>query len=159
MPAPYTVKDLAADKIAQAYPVIRAGYPHVTLDEWSVFAKRRIRPTNEGPSTRGILVVETARGYMQGLFCYYVMDDALGGRTFVGDTFVVLDVIGVEAPLAALLRAAERRAGDFGCDHVSLCLPSALAPLAPPESRVCSGLLDSGHVIESIGFRKRARLI
>ena len=141
-------RPLPVDKVAQAFALVQAVRPDLTLEGWQAFATPR---TGESNGTGGILILENEQNCIVGLFSYRVDEDLRHGATLVVDTFIALDIVDPEKVTRALAAAMERQAEDIGCRaiHVSI-----------PENRPNSGgrmvqlLLEQGHHVESLSLCK-----
>jgi GNAT superfamily N-acetyltransferase len=117
----YHVQPLAPEQVAQAFPLVKAIVPDVTLERWLVYAGPFLQQP-EGQAARRILTVQCDKGYIHGLaFCRCKPDLRLGCILEV-ENFVSLDLIGGKRAGRALLKAAEQQARDWGCGHLRLSL-------------------------------------
>jgi hypothetical protein len=145
-----TLKNLTADEVAQAYPLIRTSFPEVTLEAWRRFVDALVRP--QSPPRGGFLTVLCEQGYIAGLCSYRIEPDLLHGQVLAVDLFVAYDLFDRSAIAAALAEGLERTARDNGCQAVH----THLIDRGRGGSR--SGLVDAltrqGHEVEFVGLCK-----
>ncbi len=139
----YLVRPLAAERVAQAFPLIRDAVGRVSLEEWSRFASALTAPGEpDAPERASGIVVAERQGYIRGL-CTYQAQPHLGhGLVMLVHHLVVLEVVGRKAVADALLSAVDELAERQGCRalHVTLPLTSEWA---------VGYLRDRGHSVET----------
>jgi GNAT superfamily N-acetyltransferase len=117
----YHVWPLAPEQLVQAFPLVKAIEPDMTLERWLVYAGAFLQH-REGQAARKILTVQCDKGYIHGLaFCRCKPDLRLGCILEV-ENFVSLDLTGGKRAGRALLKATEQQARDWGCGYVRLSL-------------------------------------
>ena len=154
MRSAYNIRDLVPQKITQAFTVIHWVYPEMSRDTWAQCARERTCREGLDPTEQGILTVENAQECIQGLFCYHVSSVSPRGRTLLCEDFIVLDLLGLDEPLMALLSGAESYAQRFECRLLSLSLPRVSA--APPSggSRLYDTIAASGYATDGLHLVK-----
>lgn len=151
----YSIRGLIPEKIPQAFTVIQWVYPEMSCDTWAQFARERVCRDGVEPAEQGILTVENSQECIQGLFCYHVSSVSPRGRTLLCEDFVVLDLLGLEEPLKALLGGAESYAHRFECRLLSLSLPSVSTVPASNGSRLHDAMEASGYAPDGVRFVKQ----
>jgi len=146
----YSVRPLAADEAPKAFPLVHHIEPDLSLNAWCAFALGRIGPP-KAPRDQGILVVETATGYLHGLVSYLLIDHALIGRTLTCDHIAVPDLFSFDAPLSEMMAAVHRHAAATGCLHIQFSIPCSAAS---NDSRLCRELRAEGYAPGPQLFRR-----
>jgi hypothetical protein len=148
-----TTRELDADSLAKAYPILEAVLGRDAMVEWIRFMSRRAGSGNGEGSGRGILAVEDHKGYILGLFAYRVVEDAIHGRSLDCENFAVPDLVRSSLTFKSLIDAAERMARLYGCRHlgVSITTTEPRGTLAEPM-RDC--LEQRAFAFDSIRFSK-----
>lgn len=104
----FSAKPLALNKINQAYALVRAARPDLTVDGWRAIASEYIEePPIDGPAARGVFAVQNDQGYIIGLFCYAACDDMRHGPTLRIENLTALDLFDQAGVMAALLDEIE----------------------------------------------------
>jgi hypothetical protein len=117
----YHIRPLAPEQLAQAFPLVKAIEPDMTLERWLVYVGTFLQH-REAQVARKILTVQCDRGYIHGLaFCRFKPDLRLGCILEV-ENFVSLDLAGGKRAGRALLKGTEQQARDWGCGYVRLSL-------------------------------------
>ncbi|MDJ0951129.1 MAG: hypothetical protein QNJ94_19645 [Alphaproteobacteria bacterium] len=115
---------LCRTKVAQAYPLIQAMRPDLSLEGWCALATEHLRPA--ASADHGILTVETEQGYILGLIFYTIYTDLKHGRTLLAKDALVLAPVrqSTEAAFALLIEGVEQVAAECDCRaiHTSLLL-------------------------------------
>jgi len=140
------VQTLGPEHIAQAYPLIQAALPEVSLDAWAGFARALIHQ-HERPDS-GLLGVVSEQGYLTGLSSYRVARDLLHGRTLTADHFVAIDLFDRRAVVHVLADAIEALARERQCGAVHTTLQEK-GGMSGPASTM-STLAGRGHQVESV---------
>jgi hypothetical protein len=140
------VQTLGPEHIAQAYPLIQAALPEVSLDAWVDFARALMHPRDRPDS--GLLGVVSEQGYLTGLSSYRVARDLLHGRTLAADHFVAIDLFDRRAVVHALADAIEALAREQQCRAVHTTLQEK-GGLSGPASTM-STLAGRGHQVEAV---------
>ncbi len=117
----YVIGSLSPEQIPQAFPVVKAINPEITLESWSNYAALFVAPPSKlEPS--GIVTVQCPKGYIHGLACCRAKHDLQLGRVLAVENFVSLDLAGGRRAAGALLQATEDKARDWNCICVCLSL-------------------------------------
>lgn len=136
------IKSLRPERVDQAFPLIQAIAPTVTLAEWRAFAAPLLpqpgqtahphgnSPHGTGPHGGnphgGILVAEDERGYMAGLVAYRLQHDLTTGPVLVAEHFVAFDFFERDRIADALARALEGLAAGHRCAAIETVLPDGI---------------------------------
>lgn len=150
-----TTLPLTESRIGQAYPLIQAALPEVTLDAWQRFAEPLVAPS-AGPET-GILTVESERGYIAGLSIYRIYFDLRHGSALVADHFMALDLFDRITVVHALAEALESLGREHGCVAVHTNVPDRGTKLRVSENSLVAALRERGHSLESLRLCKLLR--
>lgn len=141
-------RPLPVDKVAQAFALVQAVRPDLTLEAWRAFATPRAGACN---GTGGILILENEQDCIVGLFSYRVDEDLRHGATLVVDTFIALDIVDPEKVIRALAAAMERQAEHVGCRAIHVSIPEHRPNCG---GRMVRLLLEQGHHVESLSLCK-----
>lgn len=142
-------RPLPRDKVAQAFALVQAARPEMTLQAWQAYAGPRAGKAN---GTGGILIVENEQDCIVGLFGYSVAEDLIHGPTLAVDTFIALDLIDPEDVTRALTGAMERCARKLGCRAVHVSVPESGRDSG---ARIVHLLLRQGHHVEALSLCRR----
>mgnify|MGYP003700883163 CR=1 FL=1 len=115
-----TTRELDVDSLSRAIPILQAVGGHPSMADWLRFLNERDRSANGDRPRCGILAVDDSKGYVLGLFCYRMVEDALRGRTLECENFTVPDLVRSNLPFESLIDDAERLAQlyEIGRAHV-----------------------------------------
>lgn len=103
---------LPPERLEQAFALVRALDPALSVERWRAFARRAV---DAAPDEAGIVVLETPDGYLHGLFSWRRVDRLLEGPTLVVENLVTTD-LGVGGLTASRLAdAIEALAREVGC--------------------------------------------
>lgn len=151
----YIVRPLDADQVLQAFPLIRALDPHLTLELWSRYAAPFVTPVDV-PDRRRIITVQNEQGYIHGLAACRLTPDLHDKRTLDVENFVCLDLTGGRKAAAVLLEAAETTAQDWRCSVIRLSLlEPRLCTHRPYRPQLEVGLLEAaGYKEQPFRFSK-----
>lgn len=115
----FIVKPLQRNSIDRAFPVAAMMAPGLSLDQWRDFCAEFL-PQTDGAAhpARGILAVESGRGYVHGLCCYSVLPTLEHGPTFAIERSIAVDIVDQTGAERALMLAVNRLAQALGCRAV-----------------------------------------
>jgi hypothetical protein len=140
---------LQNDRIHQAYPLIQAVRPGLSLEQWAAYAARVLRDAEA--DNGGIATLQDATGLMVGLFVYHVASEPDHGRTLMVEDFVALDIIAPHAVAEHLAQAMESIARQLRCRAVHTAVSCG-------EGKTGQYLVDMlhelGHRLESFRLCK-----
>lgn len=148
MGRPLSVRTLNVKQIGQAFPLVRAIVPELTLENWLSYAQAITNP--DGSERGGVVAAQDEHGYIFGLFCYKLQHDICHGRTLMVENMVALDMVDRHGAMEALMGALERIARQKRCQYVHIALPYK----AIGQSSFLRPLRDAGHEIEGIRLCK-----
>lgn len=117
------VRPLRRDKIDQLFPLLRIAIPTLTLGEWRSYAARVHRTSPRTPGRRGVIIAETATGYIRGTLTYSVESRLGRGRILVVRHFVA-PPLGRARVAGALCREIEGIAWAHRCLRCEVELPA-----------------------------------
>lgn len=155
----FIAKPLGRRQIDQAYPLVRAVAPDLTIDRWRAFAASLIGPAKasepDAPAPRtGVMTVQNARGYLHGLFSYVVEEHLRHGRILAVDNVVVLDLFDMTGPAETLLRSMDALARGLGCSAIHTMLPEGCAGGPETGGSLFSCFRSEGHRAETLRMCK-----
>lgn len=127
-PRAYRARALPASKVAQAYPLVQAAIPGITLERWRAFYENvehlaQASAKRQGQDSAGVMAIEDTRGYLRGLFTYRIGPDLRHGVTLTVSDIIILDLFDAESVAEVLLEAIEVLARALGCAGVHAQLP------------------------------------
>ena len=148
-----STRPLTPDRVAQAFPLIQASLPGVTIKEWCDFAAALVSPDPQAAG--GLLTVVSEQGYIAGLCSYRIERDLVHGQTFCAEHFLALDLFDREAVAQTLAARIEALAREQNCSAVHINLPSGGAWPLQTSSGLIGLLQAQGHRVESLRLCKR----
>ncbi|MFQ6017175.1 MAG: hypothetical protein ACE5KF_03180 [Kiloniellaceae bacterium] len=147
------IRPLTPDRIAQAYPLVQAALPEVSLGDWRDFAAPLVSPKAQPDA--GIITVISERDYIAGLCSYHIAHDLRHGPALIADHFLALDLFDQRAVVHALAEAIESLAKDRLCTAIHTNLPETGAKIS--DGWLIRLLGNRGHRIESLRMCKVLR--
>jgi len=154
MPRDYATKILAPENAAQAYPLVQSARPEVTLEAWTAYAERMNAGTVPPVGEKGIVAIESKRGYIHGLFSFWITIALRHGDVLNVENFIAVDMGDRAAAIKTLIRAVDDLARTHGCAAVYTHLPDHWVFGPQTESTMLSHLRDAGHDLESVKLCK-----
>lgn len=152
----FDTRPLAAERIAQAFPLVQTSLPEVTLEAWCDFATALLSGGGPGDiSQGGILAVMDARDTIAGLCAYHVVPDLVHGRLLAVEHFLAFDLLDRRAVAHALAQAVEILARERRCGAIHTSLPRAANADPVNGGGLLEVLSTRGHRVESLGLCKR----
>ncbi len=146
-------RPLDAERVSQAFPLIQAALPAVTLAAWRAFAAALM--TGGAARDSGILAVTDERNYIAGLCSYRVVPDLVHGRLLDAGHFLAFDLFDRRPVAEALAEGIEVMARDRGCSAVHTQLPRRNDTPSEPGNGLAELLAARGHRVETLGLCKR----
>ncbi len=126
----YSVTRLQRSQIEQAFPLLQSQATGLSLERWYSYASR-LTGAEGAVSNSGIIVVESPRGYLRGMFGYYVGPHLSDGDRVIIESFVVVDTIDRPKVAMVLVDAIPPLVSELNCTKVALCLDAHDAWLVP----------------------------
>jgi hypothetical protein len=122
---PYRVRNLGPDRLRQAYSLVQAVHPRLSLEAWRRYARSRLeRRGTTGPAARrGILSLENQHGCILALYAFRVEPDLLQGRALRCEYLAAVDLLNPRQALRALIEAICQRAHLTGCTAIRIATP------------------------------------
>lgn len=120
---------LCAEKVDQAYPLVRELRENLTLEDWREYAASYLGPATMDQRHRGILVAEY-RGTIRGLLCYDVLTDLVDSATLAVHDVIVLGVPAGQPAARSLLQHLFAVAGAHQCGVIRVDLSATMKWLA-----------------------------
>ncbi|MEE8559655.1 MAG: hypothetical protein V3S88_02975 [Alphaproteobacteria bacterium] len=148
----FTTQPLTRDRIAQAFPLVQAALPGVSMEDWRAFADAFVSAYPQSAS--GILTVVSEQGYIAGLCTYRIERDLVHGRALTADHFMALDLFERNAVARALADRIEALARERHCAAVHTNLVPAGGQLPGVKGRLIRLLQARDHRIESVRMCK-----
>lgn len=147
----FSAKPLALNKINQAYALVRAARPDLTVDGWRAMASEYIaEPAADGPAARGVVAVQNDQGYIVGLFCYVACDDMRHGPALRIENLTALDLFNQAGVTAALLGEIEALARGLRRRAVLAERPACSRPDSESGRLVAAWFADTENVSEGL---------
>ncbi len=147
------IRPLSAERVTQAFPLIQAALPAVTLAAWRAFAAALM--TGGAARDSGILAVTDERNYIAGLCSYRVVPDLVHGRLLDAGHFLAFDLFDRRPVAEALAEGIEVMARDRGCSAVHTQLARRNDTLSEPGDGLGELFAARGHRVETLGLCKR----
>ena len=141
---------LTPECIAQAYPLVQATFPKVSLDDWMSFARALVLHRDR-PET-GIISIVSEQGYIAGLSSYRVDHSLIHGQSLTAEHFIAIDMFDRRAVVHALAEAVEALAHEHRCRAVHMNLLEKNS--ASDKDGMASTLTQRGHRVEAVRLCK-----
>ena len=160
MLAAYTSLPLTAQTADMTYPLVQMLKVDMSFDRWRAFVDQYCIQVNRGTAgknaggddilwqrERGIIVIANERGYIHGLFSYYVRDDMTDGLVLHVDNVMAVEIIAGDYVLDAMRDAMSRLVSIHDCCNVYVSLGEpddrlrgyfSRAGYAPRKVRYCA---------------------
>lgn len=116
----FVARPLQVEHVDQAYPLLEIAGSGLDRAHWRAFAHAVMAEATK-PCT-GIMTVQSARGYIHGLFRFRVAHDREMGRTLFVDDVVAIDILD-RGLTVALIEVIETMAREWKCFGVDVALP------------------------------------
>lgn len=120
---------LSAEKIDQAYPLVRELRDDLTLEAWRSYAETYLGPATMRRCHRGIIVAEY-RDTIRGLLCYDVLTDIAESAILAVRDVIVLGVPAGQPAARSLLQHLFAIAGAHQCGVIRVDLSNTMTWLA-----------------------------
>ena len=141
---------LTPECIAQAYPLVQASFPKVSLDAWVAFARALV--LHRGRPETGIISIVSEQGYIAGLSSYRIGHSLIHGQSLTADHLIAMDMFGRQAVVHALAEAVEALAHQHRCGAVHMNLLEKNG--TPDKEGMASTLTQRGHRVEAVRLCK-----
>lgn len=148
----YVAGALKRRQVDQAFPLVHTVAPELPLERWRGFAAAMMDPA--APLPRGIMALQTAQGYIVGLYTWTVGEHLRHGRVLSVENFVVVDIFDLEGAAGSLLRTMEPLAAQHRCGAIHTELPEAFSSLADMANQVVGRFRDMGHDLGTLHLCK-----
>jgi hypothetical protein len=134
---------LQRTQIAQAFPLVQAIRPDLSLDDWHSYARRFPAGPEFGRS--GIATLQDSTDLILGMFAYRTGREPDHGPTLLVDHFVALDLISPASVAEQLADGMEAIARRFDCRAVHTAVDCAESVRG---HHLIDLLRDLGHRLE-----------
>ncbi|MHC8495156.1 hypothetical protein ACTU44_20885 [Thalassospira sp. SM2505] len=160
----YQAHPLTSHTADMTYPLVQMMQVDMSFDHWRAFVGRYCLPVGDCekvPGTgrksdadqilwqrqRGIIVISNERGYIHGLFSYYVRDDMKDGLVLHVDNVMAVEIVAGAYVLDAMRDAMTRLAQVHKCANVYVSIGEldgrlrdyfAKAGFVPSKVRYCA---------------------
>ncbi|MBR9901254.1 MAG: hypothetical protein GYB19_14505 [Rhodospirillales bacterium] len=154
----YKSLPLTAQTADMTYPLVQMLKVDMSFDRWRAFVDQYCMPVAAGSldanadrddilwqRQRGIIVVANERGYIHGLFSYYVRDDMADGVVLHVDNVIAVEIVTGDYVLDAMRDAMARLADLHECRNVYVSLGEV-------EGRLQSYFTKSGFVPSKVRY-------
>ncbi len=133
----FTVSDLPAKQLRQAYPLIEASGTSWTLDQWLQYANGLCHdPDQRG----GILSIQNSARYVYALVAYRIETCKSGGQILEVEHFCMVGLFnGSIGP--PLVQALEQRAKEKNCSEIRVDAPEGADTMGWISRQMPGGLL------------------
>ena len=120
---------LNAERIDQAYPLVRELRENLTLETWRDYAQSYLGPATAQQGHRGIIIADY-RDCIRGLLCYDVLTDLVDSTTLAVRDVVVLGLPAGQPVARSLLQHQFAIAGAHRCATIRVDLSDPMKWLA-----------------------------
>ena len=143
----FTVAHLHADRMADAFPLVRMAAPEVSPDQWRRYADWL------GRAEGGVLAAYAGNATLHGVAAYCRDDSLRYGRALRVDLIVSFELSGAAPARAALLEALALVALAKGCETLTVCMPRR--GYADGGSDKAGSWAEQGFALDSVTFAMR----
>jgi hypothetical protein len=151
----FIARALRPEQAAQAYPLLQSAFPALTLSRWTEFVRNLTRAKSRpADRAKGIMAIQSDRGYIHGLFSYSVAADLQHGRVLLVDNFVAVDLVASDSAVQALRQVMEEVATRLDCQAIRLHAAGAGNGLAAALSEQGRAFGNGGHWLESVCYSR-----
>ncbi len=151
----FTTRELSADQVAQAFPLIRLLAPGLHLDQWGEYtASLASQSKGKEGEKAAIMTVQSERGYIHGLFAYAIEADLEHGQVLSVENFIAPDNVGKKTAVTALLNSMEEVARRFKCSAIHVHLPRESITVRGNRTWVRSMVEEAGYEVEAVRLCK-----
>ena len=150
----YDIKPLTDQSAPKAYPLIQAACPEVSLNAWIDYATQLSVPSPPPTADSGILIAESGRGYIHGLFAFSVRVVLNQRAVLTVENFIAVDMGDRAAATKALIAVMEQLAKDHNCSAIHTHIPDSWNMPRPHGTGMLDHLRAAGHRIEYVKFCK-----
>ena len=117
-----TIIPLAPERVAEALPLVRELAADMTAERFEDYVTRLTSPNGGAKPRGGIIVAQSANGYLRGLLGYRITDDLCRGPTLVAENMIVPGAFHGSL-VSALIDALDGLAKEYGCTVIEARLP------------------------------------
>ena len=151
----FVVKPLTCELIPQAFVLVSIFDGTLSQDAWCHYATAIVESADNGLA-RGIMTVQSQRGYIYGLSVHDLKHELRRGRILEVENFVVVDMVGARPAAGLLLESLEGIARDQQCHCMSLRLlnPKMRRTLRQSNGTRTDILKAAGYRGEPLRLRK-----
>jgi hypothetical protein len=142
--------------IEQAYPLVSARAPGMTLDRWTRFALPQVA-ARAGEPPHGLMAVQNQAGYILGMFAFAVREDLNEGRVLAIENVMVPNMPGRDMIWATVVDAVDRLATMNGCRAILADLPEERNSGDGEAAWAAPFLARCGYVLKANRALKRLR--
>lgn len=154
----YKSLPLTAQTADMTYPLVQMLKVDMSFDRWRAFVDQYCMPVIRGTvreknngydilwqRQRGIIVIANERGYIHGLFSYYVRDDMTDGLVLHVDNVMAVEIVSGDYVLDAMRDAMSRLARVHDCSNVYVSL-------GEPDDRLRTYFARSGYAPSKVRY-------
>ena len=151
----FVVKPLTRERIPQAFVLVSIFDAALSQDAWCHYATAIVESADNGLA-RGIMTVQSQRGYIYGLSVHDLKHELRRGRILEVENFVVADLVGARPAAGLLLESLEGIAREQQCHCMSLRLlnPKMRRTLRQSNGTRTDILKAAGYRGEPLRLRK-----
>jgi hypothetical protein len=154
----YKSLPLTAQTADMTYPLVQMLKVDMSFDRWRAFVDQYCLPVGKGSvggttdsndilwqRQRGIIVIANERGYIHGLFSYYVRDDMTDGLVLHVDNVMAVEIVSGDYVLDAMRDAMSRLASVHACSNVYVSL-------GEPDDRLRAYFSRAGYAPRKVRY-------
>ncbi|MBC05084.1 hypothetical protein [Thalassospira sp.] len=154
----YKSLPLTAQTADMTYPLVQMLKVDMSFDRWRAFVDQYCMPVAKDSvgakadaddilwqRQRGIIVIANERGYIHGLFSYYVRDDMTDGLVLHVDNVMAVEIVSGDYVLDAMRDAMSRLARVHECSNVYVSL-------GEPDDRLRTYFARSGYAPSKVRY-------
>ena len=148
----YVVKPLGKGQVMQAYPLVQAAVPRLTLEMWMDYAKSVCAGRHARKPCTGVMSAQNEDGYIYGIYCHEVTRDIQHGRILKVSNVIAAALYDDPGIVDGMIDSMLEIARTEGCSAVKVDLPDNQGP-APVEG-VAGALQGAGYRMKSVALHR-----
>lgn len=154
----YKSLPLTAQTADMTYPLVQMMKVDMSFDRWRAFVDQYSMPVSKDSDDtnsdgdnilwqrqRGIIVIANERGYIHGLFSYYVRDDMSDGVVLHVDNVMAVEIVAGDYVLDAMRDAMDRLSRIHQCSNVYVSL-------GEPDERLRTYFTRAGYTPSKVRY-------
>jgi len=150
----YVVKPLGEGQVLQAYPLVQAAVPHLTLDQWMDYAEGFCGGKRATTTDTGIMSAQNPEGYIYGIYCHEVETDIQHGRVLKIINLVTANLYDSAGIMDKMIDSMIDKARDNDCVAIQVYLPEEAGRSPQPVEGTVSMLRGAGYRLAWVALSK-----